>query len=401
MPSPDTILNGLTTIANDWRWLAITWHVLLAALLVVLVAGWRPSTQLVGHLLVGPLLSVSVLAWLSGNPFSGRVFAVLAALLVATATRFPNTPVQFASPAWVAPGVALIMFGWTYPHFVGTDSPTYLYASPFGTLPCPTLSVVIGMTLLFRNLRSRLWSTGLVVTGLLYGAFGVFRLGVVLDWGLLAASALLATDVAHDHIGCRSVRADLAERTRRLPGDEFIPEPLGTLTHAITIGRAPRDVWPWLIQMGAGSRAGWYSYDVLDNGGRPSATRVVPQLQDIAIGTLFPALPGVTEGFAVLAFEPNRSLILGWPNSDGQPLVTWAFVLEARDSHTTKLIVRARGGQSYRFHGLPWWLSKPIVHVVHFAMQRKQLLGIARRVESSIMTMPDAGPASESRRQVA
>ena len=31
--------------------------------------------------------------------------------------------------------------------------------------------------------------------------------------------------------------------------------------------------------MGAGSRAGWYSYDLLDNGRRPSATRLVPELQ--------------------------------------------------------------------------------------------------------------------------
>ena len=39
---------------------------------------------------------------------------------------------------------------------------------------------------------------------------------------------------------------------------------------------------------------------------RPSATRIVPELQHIAVGTLFPALPGLTEGFVVLAFEPQR-----------------------------------------------------------------------------------------------
>jgi hypothetical protein len=64
----------------------------------------------------------------------------------------------------------------------------------------------------------------------------------------------------------RSVRATALERTCRLPGDELIAEPIGTLTHAITIWRPTRDVWPWLAQMGAGSRAGWYSYDFIDNG---------------------------------------------------------------------------------------------------------------------------------------
>ena len=192
----ESILAALTEIANDWRWLALAWHILLAAVLVGLAAGWRPSSRLISHLLVAPLLSVSLVAWLSGNPFNGTAFGVLAATLLSAAKRFSKASVQLDSPGWVAPGVALIMFGWTYPHFLTTDSwTTYLYASPFGLLPCPTLSAVIGMTLLFRDCRSSLWSTALVVAGLLYGAMGVFRLGVALDWGLLAAAAVLATPV--------------------------------------------------------------------------------------------------------------------------------------------------------------------------------------------------------------
>ena len=96
---------------------------------------------------------------------------------------------------------------------------------------------------------------------------------------------------------CRSVRASHLERTKRLPGDEVIPERIGSLTHAITIRRSRQDVWPWLAQMGADSRAGWYSYDVIDNGRRRSAERIVPELQSIAVGTLFPALPGATSSW--------------------------------------------------------------------------------------------------------
>ena len=293
-----------------------------------------------------------------------------------------TTAVRLASRVWVAQGVALVIFGWTYPHFIRTDSLTpYLYASPFGLLPCPTLSVVIGTTLLVQNLRSRLWNMALLAASLLYGAVGTFQLGVVLDWALLFASATLAALVLCGNGAWRSVRADLAERTRPLPGDNFILEPLATLTHAITIGRAPQEVWPWLIQMGAGNRAGWYSYDVVDNGRRPSARRVMPELQDITIGTVFPALPGETEGFRVFAFDPCRSLILGWLTAGDEPIVTWAFVLEEKADATTRLIVRARGGQNYRFHGLPSSLSRPIVRFVHFLMERRQLLRIARRVE--------------------
>jgi hypothetical protein len=140
-------------------------------------------------------------------------------------------------------------------------------------------------------------------------------------------------------------------------------------------------VWPWLVQMGAGSRAGWYSYDWLDNGRRPSATRIVPELQHPAIGTIFPALPGVKEAFTLLAIEPERALVLGVVSVNGTTDVTWGFYLAELAPGVTRLVVRARGGPGYRFHGLPLLLTRLVVRVVHFVMQQKQLLGIASRAE--------------------
>lgn len=185
----------------------------------------------------------------------------------------------------------------------------------------------------------------------------------------------------------RSVRASRVERSRPLPGDALISEPADTLTHAITIGCGPHAIWPWLIQMGAG-RAGWYSYDVLDNGQRPSASCLVPELQDIAIGRVFPALPGATDGFVVLAFGTGRWLLLGFPGDDGTPAVTWAFLLDEHADRSTRLIVRVRAARGYRFRGLPTWISKPAIRLVHFVMERKQLLGIAKRAEASCVTWP-------------
>lgn len=377
------ILAGLAAIASDWRWLAVTWHVLLGIVVALLIAGWGPSTRLLSHLFIAPLLSVSVLAWLSGNPFNGTTFALLAVTLSVAAARRSNVRIQFARPLWVAPGLALVVFGWMYPHFLQSNTWTpYLYAAPFGLLPCPTLSILIGMSLIVPSLGSGLWNTALVVAGLFYGAVGTFQLGVTIDSVLLFGSAALAVLTS---IGTkRSVRANLAECARTLPGDDFIPEPLATITHAITIARPPRDVWPWLVQMGAGNRAGWYSYDAVDNGRRRSATRLMPELQHIAIGTVFPALPGETKGFNVLGVDPCRSLTLGWPGPGpgGEPIVTWGFVLEQTMDGATRLIVRVRGAKGYRFHGLSPRLSKPIIRLVHFVMERKQLLEIAQRVEA-------------------
>ena len=298
------------------------------------------------------------------------------------------------------PGVLLVAFGWTYPHFLKAESWTaYVYATPFGLLPCPTLSTAIGVTLVFGVLRSAPWSTVLAVAGITYGAIGVFSLGVTLDYGLLAGATVLGAAVVSESTMWRSVRADRDERTRRLPGDDLIPKPIATLTHAVTIRRPPHDVWPWLAQMGAGNRAGWYSYDFIDNGRRPSGRRIVPELQHLTIGTIFPAIPGATDGFTLLAFEPERFLVLGASSADGAPLVTWAFVLEEAEQSSTRLVVRARGGSGYRISWLPLCLTTRVIPLVHFIMQRKQLLGIATRAERTSASNVVAGAPTPAARK--
>ena len=111
----------------------------------------------------------------------------------------------------------------------------------------------------------------------------------------------------------RSVRPDRRERSRDLPGDSFVPSARGVFTHAVTIQRPRREVWPWLAQMGAG-RAGWYSYDRIDNGGKPSVDRIVPELQEIGVGDLFPALPGPRK--VSWSWHSSRSASWCW---DGPP----------------------------------------------------------------------------------
>ena len=62
-------------------------------------------------------------------------------------------------------------------------------------------------------------------------------------------------------------------------------------TRAITIDVAPGQVWPWLVQVGSG-RAGWCSYDRVDNAGRPSATAIISELQHLQAGDLVPMVAG-------------------------------------------------------------------------------------------------------------
>jgi hypothetical protein len=177
-------------------------------------------------------------------------------------------------------------------------------------------------------------------------------------------------------------RATGAEASRPLAGDDLVPAPIGSFTHAITIRRPPREVWPWLVQMGSG-RAGWYSYDFVDNGGQRSAERIIPELQHLEIGSVMPASPGATDTFVVLRIEPERALVVGWrPNAGEPPVMSWSFVLEERGPGSTRLVVRARAGAAYEPpFGLPGWSVGTLVPFGHAVMQRRQLLGIRARAE--------------------
>ena len=188
MPSAEDILAGVRAISAGNMLVALGWHVVLALAIIVVLGGWRPSRRLAQRLLALPLVSVSVFAFAYGNPFNGAVFALGAVALVALA-RGKHEVAQVAGFQWWA-GVALLGYGWIYPHFLDGSPLAYLYAAPVGLIPCPTLSVVIAFALL-GGLARRAWGATLAGLGLFYGAFGIARLGVVLDVGLLAGACVL------------------------------------------------------------------------------------------------------------------------------------------------------------------------------------------------------------------
>jgi hypothetical protein len=103
----------------------------------------------------------------------------------------------------------------------------------------------------------------------------------------LLDATLLSVAIITGVVARRPVQPLGDEDRRPLPGDDLLPVANGRWTHAITIHAQPSDVWPWLAQMGC-RRAGWYSYDGLDNGGVPSADRILPTLQRVEVGDLFP-----------------------------------------------------------------------------------------------------------------
>lgn len=167
--------------------------------------------------------------------------------------------------------------------------------------------------------------------------------------------------------------AAAAEVARSLPGDEVVQEPTFEATRAITIAATPEQIWPWLLQVGV-KRAGWYSYDMLDNLGRPSALEIIPELQQVAVGDVMGMSPDGLKGVEVLDLDLPRSMMWGT-----LPDTTWLWFLEPRRDGTTRVLTRIR--KRYR------WLSPSIAFslLIEFAdiwMIRKMLLNLRERAEA-------------------
>jgi hypothetical protein len=166
------------------------------------------------------------------------------------------------------------------------------------------------------------------------------------------------------------------ELSRRMPGDEIVRRPMFNATRAVTIDARAEDIWPWLLQIGFG-RAGWYSYDILDNLGRHSAERIVPELQHIERGDLVPIGPGKSSGMWVKEFTQDRSML--WWNKENEQ-TTWAWALYPRPDGATRLVTRVRAPYSWRQPLSLVWV--PLLELADFPMMRKCLLGIKRRAEA-------------------
>jgi len=158
------------------------------------------------------------------------------------------------------------------------------------------------------------------------------------------------------------------EILRAMAGDELVPGPTFNATRAVTVNAPVERVWPWIVQMGY-RRAGFYSWDILDNDGVPSSERIIPEYQDLKVGDLVPL--SRTAKVRVAAMEPNRQLLLV-----GQSATTWtwAWGLYPIDAGRTRLVSRLRVP-------LTKLTSQLWIDAFEIVMMRKCLLGIKRRAE--------------------
>jgi hypothetical protein len=167
-----------------------------------------------------------------------------------------------------------------------------------------------------------------------------------------------------------------AEVASVMPGDTLIPRAQFCATRAITIDAPPAAVWPWIVQIGY-RRAGFYSYDLLDNLGRPSLAMIDPALAATEVGEWVAMAEPVndTTAFRVHSLEATKWLVWRKPDS------TWAWRLEAMEGGRTRVITRLRCRYDLDRTG-PALLSIFLVEFGDFPMMRHLLIGLKRRAEA-------------------
>lgn len=169
-----------------------------------------------------------------------------------------------------------------------------------------------------------------------------------------------------------------SDRSRVMAGDSLIGDPTYSGTMAVTVDAAPEDIWPWLVQIGY-QRGGLYSYDWLDRLfgylDRPSASRILPEFQSLAVGDEIPVGRGPSWPVAVV--EPGRALVLDMRHMGGFDWV-WQFALYAVDEKRTRLVSRSRVHTDAVWARLVTYAIEP----AGFLMTRRMLLGIKERAEA-------------------
>jgi hypothetical protein len=164
------------------------------------------------------------------------------------------------------------------------------------------------------------------------------------------------------------------EVNRSMPGDDIVSKASFNATRAVTINASAENIFPWIVQMGVG-RAGWYSYDLLDNLGRPSAEVILPAHQTIQVGDVIPMSPDGKQGLWVKDFRDNEWIL--WWDKKGDS--TWAWGIYSEGEAYCRLVTRVR--VKYR------WLSPAILFnlIIEFFdiwMMIKCMKGIKRRAET-------------------
>ena len=167
-----------------------------------------------------------------------------------------------------------------------------------------------------------------------------------------------------------------AERASHFPCDDLGFEADVALYRAIGVSASPALAFRWLAQL----RVAPYSYDLIDNFGRPSPSRLTPGLDALAAGQRMMTI------FCLLSYEPGRSLTVAldsrlYAGLFGSLVGSYRVdVAPAGSRIVAKILMRYPKGAYGAF-------LRTVLPALDFVMFRKQLLTLKRFAERDAASM--------------
>lgn len=186
----------------------------------------------------------------------------------------------------------------------------------------------------------------------------------------------------------RSAEASLREThgvdrlQRDASGHWEVSEPAFRNEQEIAIAAGPARVWPWLAQMGFG-RAGWYSWDLIDNLGRPSAVTLHHEWMVREAGD---EIPGGPIAFDTPVVDPPHQLVITTGRRTlGLWTVDFALSYLLTSTGSGSILATLATGRIEGPLGEP--LARRLLGPGDAFMVRKQLRGVRDRAERTSMSL--------------
>jgi hypothetical protein len=149
------------------------------------------------------------------------------------------------------------------------------------------------------------------------------------------------------------------ERAAAYPCDGLIDGPHDVLFRAVDVAAPAELVFRWVCQM----RVAPYSYDLIDNLGRPSPRHLTPGLDQLEVGQQFMI-------FRLVAFEDRRSITLD-SNTMLFGRVVATYRVSPIESDSCRLVVKLAIGAPQHLFGS---FRQRLLAAGDLVMMRKQLL---------------------------
>lgn len=160
-----------------------------------------------------------------------------------------------------------------------------------------------------------------------------------------------------------------AERAQSFPCDAVLPAANMVGFRAVTVNAPVAAVFRWLCQL----RVAPYSYDWIDNWGRPSPRTLTPGLENLAVGQT------VMTMFRLVSFAPNahltiQAVLLQWLFGE----LAVSYCVQAESAERTRLLVKVCVRYPRGFGG---WLMSLLLPGGDWVMMRRQLLNLKALAE--------------------